>query len=352
MGNLIWEHMSVMSNWAEKVAVLLFIIIRISPVQAQGLESHCAFRTVFYNVENLFDCKDDSLVNDNEFTPAGSKQWSYWRYTQKLKSIYKVIIAAGGIAPPEIIGLCEVENKAVLQDLIYNTPLSKYPYGIVHQDSPDQRGIDVAILYRKDKVDTLGSRFLRVSFDWNKHLKTRDIAYLHAKIGQDTLHFFINHWPSRRGGQTKSEPKRLEAAKVLKADTDSILSVNPRAKIIVLGDFNDGPTDKSLRLLSNSDQANDLVNLSSQLDSKTYPGSYRYKSHWYMYDQILVSRALLTGKNLSLNAEGVQVYSNGFLLRQDKTYGGFKPYRTYQGPAYIGGYSDHLPISACFINQQ
>jgi hypothetical protein len=312
-------------------------------------------RIMFYNTENFFDIYNDSLTQDDEFTPEGSRHWNYKRFTGKLNNLCKVIIAVGGWEPPEIIGLCEIENISVLNRLIYETPLSKYDYGIVHSDSPDNRGIDVALLYRKDKLVLLEKSFFNICFPQDSIKKTRDILYFKGKVpNRDTLHIFINHWPSRYGGQLETEPYRIYVSRILRNKVDSVLSINKRPKIIITGDFNDEPENKSLvRYLSavnpndipdDSIADNKLYNLSYDLSASTKVGSYKYRSEWDVFDQFIVSGALLNSKKLKTSKDDIHIFDAPFLMKKDDKYSGYRPFRTYRGYIYEGGFSDHLPV--------
>ena len=182
------------------------------------------FRVVSYNVENYFDPFNDSLKNDEDFTPEGNHFWTWNKYKDKQNKIYKVLSAVGGWELPEIIGLYEVENEFVLRDLLKSTPLKWRNYEIVHKESPDARGIDVALLYRSDKFKLINSQFLKVVFSFDTTKKTRDILYAKGYTKDfDTLNIFVNHWPSRLGGQTESDMNRQAVAKILRNKIDSIL---------------------------------------------------------------------------------------------------------------------------------
>ena len=311
-------------------------------------------RACFYNVENLFDTEDDSLTNDEEFLPKGMKGWSYTRYKQKLSNIYKTMSAVGGWGgPPEIIGFCEIENKKVLYDLITKTPFLKYDYKIVHEDSPDARGIDVGFIYRASAFQYISHKALRLTFDFDTAAKTRDVLYVCGKVDKkDTLHIFINHWPSRRGGQAASEPRRIAAAKMVRAKIDSIQATSPDANIILMGDFNDHAEDKSLYLTLKAKHhkedlaAGDLYNYMYELGKNWKMGSHKYQGHWGTLDHVIISKSMTQKRENRLHAseKGANIFSGRFLLEQDKRYLGLQPYRTYAGPRYIGGFSDHLPV--------
>lgn len=298
------------------------------------------FRIMFYNTENFFDTIDNPSTNDEEFLPDGDKNWNSYRYWNKVNKLFQVIAAAGEYRPPEIIGLCEVEGYIPLNNLIKNTPLSKYAYNIVHKDSPDRRGIDVALLCRTDKVEILYKEFIRLNYKNDTAWRSRDILYSKLKVSDDTLHVFVNHWPSRRGGESASEKYRLLASSCLSLKTDSLLKADKAAKIVIMGDFNDEPENESLRNLAK----NGLINLSDSLRLRYKYGTYKYRTSWDMFDQFVVSQNLFKDDRLFTNAASLEVFRPDFLLRDDPANGGSKPYRTFLGPRYIGGYSDHLPV--------
>ncbi|NJO88701.1 MAG: hypothetical protein HC831_06850 [Chloroflexia bacterium] len=219
-------------------------------------------RIMFYNTENLFDTENDSLTTDEEFLPNGPKFWTSNKYYTKLNQIATTIVSIGGWTSPEIIGLCEVENRKVLDDLCKKTGLKNLNYRIIHKESPDNRGIDVALLYQKDSFKPLGYKAIQVTFPFSPGSTTRDILYVKGLTkNEDTLHLFVNHWPSRWGGQLESESRRMEAAKTLKTQTDSIFNNYQNAKIVIIGDFNDYPDNKSIKqILKASNNFENFVN--------------------------------------------------------------------------------------------
>ncbi len=332
--------------------IFIFLVsgtfIRIQNTAAQRGE----YRVMFYNVENFFDTINDPHKNDEEFLPEGDRHWNSYKFYKKLDNMYKVIVAAGGWEPPEIIGLCEVENKYVLKSLIGSTPLIKFPYDIVHRDSPDSRGIDAAILYRTDKLTKLEEGFIPVYFPDNPNRKTREITYMKARtLNGDTLYFFVNHWPSRLGGAQASEISRMTAALALKTKVDSLLILNEKSKIIIMGDFNDEPLDKSLitglgaRNNFDSISFGNLYNLTSCFNTSNVPGSIKYQGQWSRFDQLIVSGSLLTRDNLlTTDCEHAFIFDEKFLLEDDNNYMGYKPFRTFNGYRYQKGFSDHLPV--------
>jgi len=315
-------------------------------------QSQDSYKLLFYNVENLFDTYNDSLKNDEEFLPEGERNWNKSKYYSKLQHIYKVIVAVGEWNPPAIIGLCEIENRKVLHDLTQNTPLVKYEYEIIHQESPDLRGIDVALLFRKELFNPIQSEFIAINFPNNPKSKTRDILYVKGIANEtDTIHVFVNHWPSRWGGQLESEEKRLFVATVLKSKVDSLFKISSSTNIIITGDFNDYPDNKSMREVlkarhefENIKELN-LYNLSSYLSkNKKEVGSQKYQGQWGILDQFIVSgRLLQTNNKIYTTLNDVHIFNADFLLEPDEGYYGYKPYRTFIGYRYNGGFSDHLP---------
>jgi predicted extracellular nuclease len=297
---------------------------------------------MFYNVENFFDTMDDPDIDDIAFTPAGANHWTRQRFIQKRNNIYKTIIAANKGQVPHIIGLCEIENRYVLRQLTEQTPLSKYNYEIVHYDSPDRRGIDVALLYLKDSFDVISSEACKVEG------RTRDILYVKGKTKyHDTLHFFVNHWSSKWGGAA-SESGRMFAASALKKRVDSIFAENILAKICIMGDFNDYPDSKPIKALETkplhtNEGAGHLYNMSLHLqDNKE--GSIKFQNKWELIDLFFVSGNLLFNKTgLTCSSGSIEIFKADFLL-ETKTGEGDSPKRTYRGPVYVGGFSDHLPV--------
>jgi predicted extracellular nuclease len=308
-------------------------------------------RIMFYNVENLFDTIDNPEKNDEDFLPEGNNRWNSWRYHQKLKNIYKVITAVGGWEPPDVIGFCEIENRFVLEELLKKTPLRNYGYQIAHHESPDRRGIDVGLIYRPDKFKWLHDEPMKVSFDNDESFRTRDILYVKALVfNKDTLHLFVNHWPSRLGGALESEAKRIQAASVARKKIDSILLLNPQANILLMGDFNDYPDNKSLyenlRAKKRTDpiKQGDLVNLMFEIHEK-HDGSHKYQNHWGALDQIIVSANMLQEEfPLQVKNRTATVFKADFLLKDDERWMGKEPFRTFEGFRYTGGFSDHLPV--------
>ncbi|HEY4785130.1 MAG TPA: endonuclease/exonuclease/phosphatase family protein [Bacteroidales bacterium] len=329
--------------------VTLFIYLFATNVSAQNRGE---IRIMTYNTENLFDTEDDPLTADDDYTPAGRLYWTKEKYHHKLFNIYKVITALGGWQPPEIIGLVEIENRRVLNDLLTITPLSKYNYAIAHYESPDPRGIDVALLFQSDKFKLLDKEPICIDFAGSPERKTRDILFvklLYKNI--DTLYLFVNHWPSRRGGEIETEDLRFEAALKLRHKIDLVLTAIPSAKIIVMGDFNDEPSDQSMtnylkaESVFNQTITNHLYNLTFQMLKTTGKGTLYYKGQWSVLDQIIVSGSLIISKRgIYTKPTDIHIFTADFMIQTDQKNLGIKPLPTYSGPRYVGGYSDHLPV--------
>lgn len=305
---------------------------------------------MFYNLENLFDTKDNPNTADEEFVGGGIRGWSNKKLSAKYKRIYQVIAATGGKFPA-VIGFCEVENRRVLEGLVNTTPMKKLGYKIVHKESPDTRGIDVAILYKVDEFIPKTFKHYPLIID-GKPEYSREILEVRGRLkGCDNdIHLFVNHWPSKYSGVKKSDAKRAVAGQTLRRVTDSILANDENAIIVCMGDFNDEPIDQSLSLHlgaktpSKNISQTALYNLSSNLMNNDI-GTHKYRNQWSVLDQFIVSGNLLDESGcLCTSEENSHINKSKFLLVDDRKYLGKKPFRTYNGFKYVGGYSDHLPI--------
>jgi predicted extracellular nuclease len=330
--------------------ILIFFAVHLTI--SLSAKAQTKFNFVFYNVENLFDTRSDSLTSDEEYTPQSERHWTRERLDAKVKMIYKTLITAGNGDFPDIIGLAEVENIWVIEQLIVKTPLAKVPYGIIHKESPDPRGIDVALLYRKDRIKPIDYEHIPVSPEGKYKFKSRDILHFTAELGKDQIHIFVNHWPSRSGGYIETKAKRDITARILRNSIDSLLTKNPETNILLMGDFNTTPQEKCftaiLKALPYPGNKNPsyLVNL-SPLWTKRAEGTIRREGKWEVFDQIICSSNLLSNNTLQIDPELSGICNFDFLLEPDQTYLGKKPYRTYLGPRYHGGISDHLPVKVC-----
>ena len=335
-----------------------------------GVFSRDGFRVMFYNVENLFDTKDDPLKNDDDFLPDGFMRWTPRKYREKLRDITRVITAVGEMQSPALVGLCEVENDSVLFDLTRESPLRAQEYKYIITRSPDERGINVALLYQRHQFKLLEFNEYEIRFNRPDQRPTRNILHAVGElVNGDTLDVLVCHFPSRSGGERETEPARIQSATLLKEKTDSIISVRTRPYCIIMGDFNDPPGSRSLlgtlqankaweqkrRKVSEEHEvpqkreapyeANALYNLFFDYAKERECGTYKYQGRWEVIDQFIVSGSLLTEEN-SVHVKGLKAYifDADFLLENDDKYYGKKPFRTSSGPRYLGGFSDHLPV--------
>jgi len=286
----------------------------------------------FYNVENLFDIYDDPQTNDNDFTPYGDLSWNETRYQQKLEDISKVIVDFDENKGPAFLGLAEVENFEVLQDLIKTGKLKNSPYQIIHRDNNDTRGIDVAAIYRSDIFEKVDYNYYTIP-----KLHTRDILHVEGKLfDQSIIHYFVVHFPSRRKGTNETEYKRIQVAKILREKIDNLLDKNQNENIIIMGDFNDEPSNQSVQKHIMKD---DFYNLHRRFEDKS-TGTVNHQGEWLVFDQIIVSKSLLEDKTYNITKK------SGFIYDDESVtftyYDGNKvPSRTYGGTKYHGGTSDH-----------
>ncbi|MBN2570910.1 MAG: hypothetical protein JXA68_02170 [Ignavibacteriales bacterium] len=300
-----------------------------------------------WNLENLFDNIDNPDKEDEEFLSDGKKEWTDERIALKMENLSKVIEYMNLNNGPDLLGVIEVENVEILQKLNDNY-LNEFNFEITYADAPDMRGIDVGLLYNADKFVLVEKEELFVNLN---DRPTRDVLLAKLLFVDDTFYVFINHWPSRSGGQAESEPKRILAASVVKNKVNDILLDNPDAKIIVMGDFNDEPTNISLldTLQANfyncEQEISDstvLFNLSSRLFSDSL-GTYMYKQQWNMLDQIIVSKQLLVGEKFQYICDSFEIIKPDFMVTKSGKWEG-APYPSYGSGKFLGGYSDHFPV--------
>jgi len=324
--------------------IILFLVPFNALIAQAGDES--SLRIMFYNAENFFDVSDDTVKDDDEFLPQGVMRWNNTRFSRKLSSVSKTIIAAGGWEPPEIVSFCEIENRFVLERLIYSASLAKYNYRIIHEDSPDPRGIDVCLIYRADKIKILDYNYWIPEVGNNEIFRSRTVLFAKVLAGGDTLHLIINHWPSRRGGVLSAEDLRRRISQMVSMKIDSINSaLKGKAKILLMGDFNCTPDDRLIKELTDLTlSGQSCVNLSDSFTSGGY-GTYRYQGRWEVIDQIIVSPSLLNAERGLTSLQGsAKIFMEDFLLMPDPAFPGLTPFATYRGFRYQGGFSDHLPV--------
>jgi len=337
-----------------KSFLLLSIYLLCQPIFSQ--EKHYEIRTIaFYNVENLFDTEDDPETFDDDRTANGKDAWTTEKYHQKIDHISQVLSEIGKEVtktPPAIIGLCEIENKAVLEDLVNHPNLKDHHYGIVHFDSPDERGIDVALLYKKEQfqpVDVKNRKLIIYESDNPaKRDYTRDQLVVSGFLNKEEIHFIVNHWPSRGGGEARSAYKREKAAYLNKRIIDSLIKLNPDAKIISMGDFNDDPTNKSFKKVLNTKSSKKEI-LSTELYNpmenmlKQGKGSLAYRDAWNLFDQMFMTGNLVLGNDTGFQFYQAGIFNKPYLITTSGQFRGY-PARTYGYSGYEGGYSDHFPV--------
>lgn len=314
----------------------------------------------FYNLENLFDTENDTLTFDDARTSLGRDRWSKERYLRKIDKLGQVlasIVLAESGSLPDLIGVCEVENRGVLEDLVQQKLLKTTSYGIIHRDSPDERGIDVALIYKRSVFfpRVINSHRLLLYDEEGQRNYTRDLLVVNGVLDDMEINLLINHWPSRSGGKLRSEPNRLLAAGLNRHVVDSIMKIQPNSGIIVMGDYNDNPTDKSLKKILGTVGDTALLTspaLYNPMEGlfKKGAGSLAYRDTWSLFDQILLSAQLLQPQRGRYRFWKAGIYAPGYLITQNGRYKGY-PWRTYSGGRYTGGYSDHLPVYVLLIRK-
>lgn len=330
---------------------------------AQTLDPNKKFEVAcvgFYNVENLYDTIDSPNTNDSEYTPTSEKKWNSARYNQKLNHLARVLSEIGTEMTPSgaaVIGLCEIENRAVLEDLVKTTAIKGRNYGIVHYDSPDRRGVDVAFLYQPAFFKVTNSKSYTLKMPNDTSFKTRDQLLVSGNLLGERFHFIIGHWPSRRGGEERSAPLRFAAAQLALSIMDSIRNEEPNAKIILMGDLNDDPKSKSIKkvLKGQGDvkklKPENLFNASEDAYNKGI-GTLAWRDAWNLFDQMIMTQALVdaAGTYNDLRFFKFKVYNKPYLATPEGSFAGY-PFRSYVGNDYKSGYSDHFSVYSIFIRE-
>ena len=330
------------------IKIWILALLVATTVQSCGQKSDVKRVVIaFYNIENLFDTIDDPETDDAQFLPDGFYEWTPERYAAKLSNIAKVIANIGievSEAGPAIIGLSEVENRQVLEDLLKTPPLDKLGYQIVHYDSPDKRGIDVALLYKPGAFKVINSTSNRLVFPGEPNFLTRDQLVVTGELYGDLINIIVNHWPSRR-----SDPEYREAAASLSLHlSDSLKRIQKNAKTFIIGDLNDDPADNSVfdvlgaKGLKEQVKKQGFFNPMWQIHEDGF-GTLQYRGNWNLFDQIIISEPLISKKGKGWKFEKAAIYSASFLKEQTGKYAG-SIWRTHVGKKYLGGYSDHLPV--------
>jgi len=303
----------------------------------------------FYNCENFFDTVHNPAKEDEEFTPDGKNHYTQRIYEQKLHNIATVIQNMGGSEGPAILGMAEVENNTVLSDLAHQPELAARGYKYEWYDGPDPRGINVALLYNPKYFHVIKSEPLHVDLSGTGGKSiTRDVLHVYGVLSGDTVHVFVNHWPSRRGGEDQSDPKRDIAAMVNKTAAEKIMKKDPNAKVIIMGDLNDNPNSNSVATVLGAKPNQSDVATSGLYDPwaaifATGLGTEEYRHSWNLFDQIIISGGLLKNKNHKLHYDKAEIYKPDFIIDHYKGHEG-EPHRSFVGPHWINGYSDHFPV--------
>jgi len=314
----------------------------------------------YYNLENLFDTVNDTLINDEEFLPEGEKAWTQEKYQEKVGNMAYVISKLGTELTPQgisLLGVSEVENREVLHDLVKHPLLEKRDYRIVHRDSPDWRGIDVALLYQAGHFKVTESKWfeLKIYKEDGERKYTRDVLFVRGELDGEFVNVLVNHWPSRSGGQERSAPGRNAGAKLCKGIIDSLETLYPESKTLLMGDLNDNPTSPSvksyLKAKKNPEEVKKggLYNPMEQFYSQGI-GSNAWRDSWSLFDQVIVSKALLSKKQEGYFFYQAHIYNKKFLTQKSGQYKGY-PFRTFSGDNYTGGYSDHYPVFVYLLKE-
>ncbi len=310
----------------------------------------------WYNVENLYDTIDSPDTDDAEWLPSAPKQWTGARYATKLQHMARVIGELGQNLHPDglaCLGLCEIENSTVLEDLVKTAPIAKRGYRIVHHDGPDRRGVDCAFLYDPKRFTYLHHDTYPLNDPQDTTFRTREQLVVTGILEGDTMSFIMAHWPSRRGGEKRSLPKRILAAQLGRHIVDSLLAGNANARIIYMGDLNDDPVDPSVRRWFGTTEDKAQVS-ASKFFNPMLPlyekgvGSLAWSDSWNLFDQMLLSPALTTGSHGGYHYYGTRVFNESYLAQQDGNFKGY-PFRIYVGDNFTGGYSDHFPVFVILV---
>lgn len=344
------------------LCLIVFVLLGNSTFSQEDKKDYLVTCVGFYNLENLFDTIIDTDTNkilQDDFTPKGKSQWTSEKYHKKLINMSKVIAELGVEVTPDgaaILGVSEIENKAVLEDLIKSESLKKRNYKIVHYESPDKRGIDVGLIYNPNYFKVTSSSSITLKMADNLDFRTRDQLLVSGYLNDEMVHIIVTHWPSRSGGEKRSKPKREAAANLGRSIIDSLQAINPNAKIVYMGDLNDDPTDvsvkKHLKTVAKQEEAKNGV-LFNPFESyfKKGIGTLAYRDAWNLFDQIMVTSSLTDKDYSSYKFYKATIFSKPYLINSTGKYKGY-PHRTYAGGTYSGGYSDHFPVYLFLIKEQ
>lgn len=344
-----------------KVCLLVFCVFFVYENYAQDKKTYRVNAVAFYNVENLFSLEDDPFTVYHDRTPRAEGFYTRPVYEAKLKNLAKVISQIGADVTgttPAIVGLCEIENREVIEDLVNQEPLRSKDYGIIHYHSPDKRGIDVALIYQKGvfvPTNTKSVELLIYNQDSGNRVYTRDQLVVSGLLDGDKVHFIVNHWPSRSGGEARSRPNRIKAAELNKKIIDSLLSIDPYAKIMTMGDLNDDPTNESVKKVLNTKskkeglKMGELYNPMEEMHKKGY-GSLAWRDGWNLFDQMIISAGFLSKDYSGYQFYKAGIYNPPYLSNPRGRFKGY-PFRAFSDGGFTGGYSDHFPVYTLLIKE-
>jgi hypothetical protein len=343
--------------------LILILTVKVSLCQEKSntaLQLECI---AFYNLENLFDTiidPDTNKILQEDFTPFGKKNFDTEKYNLKLNNLASVIDTLGKEVTPlgaSIIGVCEVENRLVLEDLVAQQAIGNKNYKIVHHEGPDRRGIDCALLYDPLHFKLLSSRSFKLNMPDDSSFRSRDQLLVTGELLGEEIHFIVVHWPSRRGGEAKSRPKRIQAAKLARSILDSIHSQEKNAKVIIMGDFNDDPSSPSIKDYMKAKMNNELLRKGQLFNTmgmhyKMGIGTLAYRDQWNLFDQFIITHSLLDPEKKFKDFTFYKsvIYNKSFLKNQKGNFRGY-PHRTFVGSTFLGGYSDHFPVYMLLVRK-
>ena len=343
-----------------RTLILLFVVGMVNTTGAQTENKQYSVASIgFYNLENLFDTIDSEDTPDEEFTPGGTKFWNTEKYYKKLYNMADVISQIGDEhikGGPYVLGVCEIENRSVLEDLIRTDALKNSNYGIVHYDSPDERGVDVGLLYRKDFFTVLSSKSHFLKFDFDTSDRTRSSLLVTGLLNSDTIHVKVNHWPSRGGGELATLPKRNAAGDQNRQIVDSLLHINKNAKIFVMGDLNDNPDNESVLKHLNTGGNKEKLKKDQMYNPyfeifKKGVGTTAYRDAWSLFDQIIISQSLLSEDKTTYMYWKNGIFRKNFVISDEGQYKGY-PKRTFSFDLFQNGYSDHFPVYVFLVKEK
>jgi len=339
--------------------ILTSFILFLSVVLAQAQEKKVAVYSVgFYNLENLFDTIPSPGVDDLEFTPGGIKKWNGQKYWKKIENMsFAISKIAKDYCPdgPAVLGVSEIENRSVLEDLVKSPNLMSVGYKIVHYDSPEARGVDVALLYNPKLFKLTSSKAIKFTLPNKPDFKSRDQLLVSGLLVGEPVHIIVCHWPSRRNGEKASRYLREAAAKLSRTITDSLFKADPKAKIVLMGDLNDDPFNVPVKVIVGARKNQDEVQpqgffntLWRTLDKGV--GSLGYRGEWNLFDQIIISHEFLGTDRSTLKFWKAEVFNKDFLIQPEGPYKGY-PWRSFSGDLFIEGFSDHFPTLIYLVKE-